>query len=129
MTRPQMLRMSHRPSAPVTIATQAHIENITAGCRWPNWVRFAEQAYLFIQVLSGRTGLVIRVRAFPKCLSVGGINEFREFPEIKLIANFPNLIADLRICVVNLLPGISRKASRTWRKRWLERLASVLTRN
>ena len=27
----------------VTIATQAHIENITAGCRWPNWVRFAEQ--------------------------------------------------------------------------------------
>ena len=42
--------------------------------------------------------------------SVGGINEFREFPEIKLIANFPNLIADLRICVVNLLPGVRRKA-------------------
>ncbi len=29
-------------------------------------------------------------------VSVGGINEFREFPEIKLIANFPNLIAGLR---------------------------------
>ena len=36
----------------------------------------------------------------PKCLSVGDINEFREFPEIKLIANFPNLIADLRICAL-----------------------------
>ena len=39
---PHKLRRS--ASNPVTIATQAHIENITAGCRWPNWVRFAEQA-------------------------------------------------------------------------------------